>query len=140
MATQLITRTFPPGPELTPAPREGDVDLPTLVATLNENKRLILFGTAVFFGDGIITPAISVLSAVEGLEVAAPGLEPFVVPVTLVVLTALFIVQRRGTARVGAAFGPVMAVWFVVLAALGLVLYTYFHPGVRRARAAESDA
>lgn len=80
-----------------------------------------IFGTAIFFGDGIITPAISVLSAVEGLEVAAPGLEPFVVPVTLVVLTALFAVQKRGTASVGKLFGPITAVWFVVLALLGLM-------------------
>ncbi|MBN4841958.1 KUP/HAK/KT family potassium transporter, partial [Citrobacter braakii] len=64
--------------------------------------------------------AISVLSAVEGLEVAAPGLEPFVVPITLVVLTALFAVQKRGTASVGKLFGPITAVWFIVLAVLGL--------------------
>ncbi|HWP18570.1 MAG TPA: potassium transporter Kup [Burkholderiaceae bacterium] len=80
-----------------------------------------IFGTAIFFGDGVITPAISVLSAVEGLEVAAPGLEPYVVPVTLVVLTALFAVQKRGTASVGKLFGPVTAVWFIVLAVLGVV-------------------
>ena len=79
-----------------------------------------IFGTAIFFGDGVITPAISVLSAVEGLQVAAPGLHTWVVPVTLVVLTALFVFQRHGTARVGRLFGPVMAVWFLVLAALGL--------------------
>ena len=87
------------------------------------HRRLLLvgiFGTAIFFGDGVITPAISVLSAVEGLEVAAPVLRRYVVPLTLVVLTALFLVQRRGTASVGKLFGPVMAVWFVVLAVLGL--------------------
>jgi KUP system potassium uptake protein len=78
-----------------------------------------IFGTAIFFGDGVITPAISVLSAVEGLEVAAPALHAYIVPVTLVVLTALFVVQRFGTASVGQAFGPVMALWFVVLALLG---------------------
>ncbi|HEX7437052.1 MAG TPA: potassium transporter Kup [Caldimonas sp.] len=86
-------------------------------------RRLLLvgiFGTAVFFGDGVITPAISVLSAVEGLEVAAPGLHRFIVPITLVVLTALFMVQRFGTARVGRLFGPITAIWFVVLAAMGL--------------------
>ena len=66
-----------------------------------------IFGTAIFFGDGVITPAISVLSAVEGLEVAAPGLHRFVVPVTLVVLTALFAAQRFGTAVVGRFFGPI---------------------------------
>ncbi|MEO5844699.1 MAG: KUP/HAK/KT family potassium transporter, partial [Caldimonas sp.] len=87
-------------------------------------RRLLMlgiFGTAIFFGDGIITPAISVLSAVEGLEVAAPGLHAYVVPITLVVLTALFMLQRRGTERVGKLFGPVTALWFVVLAVLGLV-------------------
>jgi KUP system potassium uptake protein len=79
-----------------------------------------VFGTAVFFGDGVITPAISVLSAVEGLEVAAPALHRFVVPVTLVVLAALFAAQRFGTAIVGRFFGPVTAAWFLAMAALGL--------------------
>jgi KUP system potassium uptake protein len=84
--------------------------------------RLLLvgvFGTAIFFGDGVITPAISVLSAVEGLEVAAPGLHDFVVPVTLGVLTVLFFVQRFGTAGIGRFFGPITALWFVALAVLG---------------------
>jgi KUP system potassium uptake protein len=80
-----------------------------------------IFGTAIFFGDGVITPAISVLSAVEGLEVAAPGLHSYVVPITLVVLTALFLVQRHGTASVGRYFGPITALWFGVLALLGVV-------------------
>ena len=87
-------------------------------------RRLLLlgiFGTAIFFGDGVITPAISVLSAVEGLEVAAPGLHRYVLPVTLVVLTALFLVQRHGTASVGKLFGPVTVLWFAVLAVLGVV-------------------
>ena len=79
-----------------------------------------LFGTAVFYGDGVITPAISVLSAVEGLEVAAPQLHSFVIPVTLLVLTALFSVQRLGTGGIGRAFGPITLVWFIVLVALGL--------------------
>ena len=86
-------------------------------------RRLLIvgiFGTAIFFGDGVITPAISVLSAVEGLEVAAPGLHSWIVPVTLVVLTCLFLFQRRGTARVGRLFGPVMMVWFLAIAALGI--------------------
>lgn len=78
------------------------------------------FGTAVFYGDGVITPAISVLSAVEGLEIAEPRLHAFIVPVTLFVLTLLFAVQRFGTGGVGRLFGPVMLVWFVVLAVLGL--------------------
>ena len=79
-----------------------------------------IFGTAIFFGDGVITPAITVLGAIEGLEVAAPGLHRYVIPVTLVVLTGLFMVQRHGTARIGRFFGPVMVLWFVVLAVLGL--------------------
>jgi len=79
-----------------------------------------IFGTAIFYGDGVITPAISVLSAVEGLEVAAPGLRHFVVPITLVVLTVLFFFQRFGTASVGRAFGPVMTMWFIVIGALGV--------------------
>jgi KUP system potassium uptake protein len=79
-----------------------------------------IFGTAIFFGDGVITPAISVLSAVEGLEVAAPALHKYIIPVTLVVLTALFMVQRHGTSNVGKLFGPVMVLWFAVLAVLGL--------------------
>jgi KUP system potassium uptake protein len=79
-----------------------------------------MFGTAIFYGDGVITPAISVLSAVEGLEVAAPQLHDFIVPITLLVLTGLFAVQRFGTGGIGRAFGPVTLVWFAVLIALGL--------------------
>ena len=79
-----------------------------------------LFGTAVFYGDGVITPAISVLSAVEGLEVVAPALHGVVIPVTLLVLTALFAAQRFGTGGIGRLFGPITLVWFGVLAALGL--------------------
>ncbi len=80
-----------------------------------------VFGASLFYGDGVITPAISVLSAVEGLKVAAPGLGPYVVPLSLVVLIGLFLMQKRGTAGIGAIFGPVMLVWFVVLALSGLV-------------------
>lgn len=80
-----------------------------------------LFGAALFYGDGMITPAISVLSAVEGLTVAAPGLQPLVVPVTIVVVILLFLLQQKGTASVGALFGPVTLVWFAVLALLGIV-------------------
>ena len=79
-----------------------------------------LFGTAVFYGDGVITPAISVLSAVEGLEVAAPRLHDWVIPITLLVLTCLFAVQRFGTGGIGKFFGPITLVWFAVLVALGL--------------------
>ncbi len=79
-----------------------------------------LFGAALLYGDGTITPAISVLSAVEGLEVATTAFKPFVIPVTIAILLGLFVLQRRGTRGVGAVFGPVMGVWFVVIAALGL--------------------
>ncbi len=81
-----------------------------------------MFGTAVFYGDGVITPAISVLSAVEGLEVAVanPALHDAVLPITLLVLTALFAAQRFGTGGIGRAFGPITLVWFAVLASLGL--------------------
>jgi KUP system potassium uptake protein len=80
-----------------------------------------MFGTGLFYGDGMITPAISVLSAVEGLEVATPLLKPYVIPVTLLVIAGLFFLQRTGTARVAALFGPVMCIWFAVLALLGIV-------------------
>ena len=80
-----------------------------------------VFGAALFYGDGVITPAISVLSAVEGLELATPSLTPYVVQITLVVLVVLFMLQKRGTAGIGAVFGPVMVVWFAVLAGSGLV-------------------
>jgi KUP system potassium uptake protein len=79
-----------------------------------------LLGAAFLYADGMITPAITVLSAVEGLKIAAPALEDFVVPIAVVILIALFWLQSRGTARVGALFGPVMFIWFVVLALLGL--------------------
>ncbi len=80
-----------------------------------------IFGTALFFGDGVITPAISVLSAVEGLEVAAPELKRFVLPITVAVLLALFAVQKHGTEKVGRIFGPITCVWFAALALLGAV-------------------
>jgi KUP system potassium uptake protein len=77
-------------------------------------------GAALFYGDGVITPAISVLSAIEGLEIATPAFKPYVVPLTLAVLVALFVAQRRGTAGIGAVFGPVMALWFGALAIAGI--------------------
>jgi KUP system potassium uptake protein len=79
-----------------------------------------LFGAALLYGDGVITPAISVLGAVEGLTVAAPGLGHWVMPVTVGILVLLFLIQKRGTAVVGAVFGPVMLVWFVCIAILGV--------------------
>ena len=80
-----------------------------------------IFAAALFYGDSMITPAISVLSAVEGLQVAAPVLEPYVVPLTLVILIALFAFQKFGTGRVGALFGPITLVWFGVLALVGII-------------------
>jgi KUP system potassium uptake protein len=88
-----------------------------------------LFGTALLYGDGMITPAISVLAAVEGLEIAAPGLHSYVVPIAVGILVALFSIQRRGTSTVGAIFGPVMILWFSVLAFLGLG-YVVGHPSI----------
>nr|WP_057923099.1 potassium transporter Kup [Lysobacter capsici] len=79
-----------------------------------------IFGASLFFGDGVLTPAISVLSAVEGLEVAAPELHSYIVPITLAVLVGLFVTQRYGTEKVGRVFGPVCIIWFVALAAVGL--------------------
>ena len=88
-----------------------------------------LFGAALFYGDGVITPAISVLSAVEGLEIITPAFKPYILPITLVVLVGLFLFQRRGTASVGALFGPVMVLWFAVLAVFG-ALAIVEHPAV----------
>jgi KUP system potassium uptake protein len=79
-----------------------------------------LFGAALLYGDGAITPAISVLSAVEGLEIAAPGLKPYVMPITITVLVLLFRFQKRGTSRIGIVFGPVMLLWFATIAFLGI--------------------
>ena len=79
-----------------------------------------LIGAALFYGDSMITPAISVLSAVEGLELAFDGLERWVVPLALVVLVGLFLIQKHGTDRIGKLFGPVMVAWFLVLGGLGV--------------------
>ncbi|MCL1593268.1 MAG: potassium transporter Kup [Actinomycetia bacterium] len=79
-----------------------------------------LFGTALLYGDGMITPAISVLSATEGIHVATPALEPFVVPISVIILIGLFLIQRHGTGTVGRIFGPVMIVWFLTMAVLGI--------------------
>ncbi len=90
---------------------------------------LSLGGLALFYGDGLITPAISVLSAIEGLETATPALEPYVVPLAALVLVGLFLIQSRGTATVGKLFGPVMLVWFSTLGLLGLTQIVQ-NPGV----------
>ena len=96
-----------------------------LRASTGRRNRWILFaglvGGSLFFGDGVLTPAISVMSAVEGLKVKAPELEPFVIPLTLLLLVLLFIAQRRGTGRVGRLFGPILIVWFSTIGGLGLV-------------------
>jgi KUP system potassium uptake protein len=109
---------------------EGGILVLTALATpirrLERNPRrwLVLigvFGTALLYGDGVITPAISVLSAVEGLKIAAPGLGPYVIPLTLAIIVGLFMIQSRGTARIGRIFGPVMLIWFATLALLGII-------------------
>jgi KUP system potassium uptake protein len=115
------------------ADNRGEGGILALLALLLQQKRraedkrrrlilisLGLFGAALLYGDGIITPAVSVLSAVEGLEVSAPLLTPYVMWISVVIILALFMVQRFGTASVGTAFGPVMLLWFLTIAALGL--------------------
>ena len=91
-----------------------------------------VFGVALFFGDGVITPAISVLSAVEGLEVVTPAAKPYVVPISLLVLVLLFMAQRRGTGDIGKFFGPITVVWFIVIGFTGL-LQIIGNPSVLRA-------
>jgi KUP system potassium uptake protein len=98
-------------------------------------KMVVLFailGAALFYGDGVITPSISVLSAIEGLQVSAPSLSNYVVPLTVIVLFALFWFQKHGTERVGRVFGPVMALWFAALGAIG-AWNIFQHPLVLRA-------
>jgi KUP system potassium uptake protein len=108
------------------ADNRGEGGILALLALLRPTGRVAplvtlgLFGAALLYGDGVITPAISVLSAVEGLEVATPSLASWVLPLTVGILTGLFLVQRRGTARVGAVFGPITLVWFVSIALSGL--------------------
>jgi len=97
-------------------------------------RRLILISVGIFaacllYGDGMITPAISVLSAAEGLKIIAPGLQMYVIPLTLIILAALFILQHRGTAKIGVLFGPVILVWFITLAVLGLRQIIHY-PGI----------
>jgi len=92
--------------------------------SLRSRKILIalgLFGAALLYSDGMITPAISVLSAIEGVGIATPALKPYVVPITVLVLVLLFLFQKKGTASVGMVFGPVMLIWFLTLALLGVV-------------------
>jgi KUP system potassium uptake protein len=100
----------------------GSRSYPVLIA-------LGVFGAALLYGDGVITPAISVLSAVEGLEIAAPGLQRLVIPITIVILIGLFAMQKHGTAGLGAIFGPITLLWFLSLFGFG-VYRTLEHPGV----------
>ena len=113
------------------ADNDGEGGIMALMAlaqrTLPKNSKsayavgiLGIFGASLFFGDSVITPAISVLSAIEGLEVVAPGLQPWIVPMTVVVLLAVFMAQRYGTAKVGKVFGPITILWFASLAVLGV--------------------
>jgi KUP system potassium uptake protein len=122
------------------ADNRGEGGILALLALLNpwraENgfKRVAivalgLFGAALLYGDGMITPAISVLSAVEGLKGVDPGIEPYIVPITVAILVLLFWFQKHGTGSVGAIFGPITAVWFLVLAGLGLS-HIWQHPEV----------
>jgi KUP system potassium uptake protein len=108
------------------ADNQGEGGILTLTALLpNRDSRPVLlalgiFGAALLYGEGMITPAISILSAVEGLAVATPVFNPWLVPLSVVILIALFVIQQYGTHRVGRLFGPVMVVWFVVIAVLGV--------------------
>ena len=110
------------------ADNEGEGGVFALFALLRQHKNkivlsvsaLLIIAAGLLFGDGIITPAISVLSAVEGLKVITPTLNPYVVPITIAILTGLFAIQSRGTHKIGKLFGPVILVWFFALAALGL--------------------
>ena len=122
------------------ADNKGEGGIMALIAltqrVFRENSRrkwllltLGLFGAALFYGDGMITPAISVLSAVEGLEIATPALHAYIIPIALSVLVALFLIQSQGTGPVGNLFGPVMVLWFIVLGLLG-VLSIAQTPGV----------
>ncbi|HTL12511.1 MAG TPA: KUP/HAK/KT family potassium transporter [Bdellovibrionota bacterium] len=127
------------------ADHEGEGGITTLLALLlprlqgPERAReraavvlLALLGAGLLYGDGVLTPAISVLSAVEGLGVAAPGFRPAVVPVTVVILVALFALQSRGTGHIGALFGPLTAVWFFMIALMGLP-WIFHRPDILRA-------
>jgi KUP system potassium uptake protein len=111
----------------------GILALMSLLGVKQRNRPLIvllgLLGAALIYGDGAITPAISVLSALEGLDIVAPAVHAYVLPAAVVILLALFAVQRFGTAAIGVAFGPVMAAWFLIIALLGLYGIAQ-HPGV----------
>ncbi|MES1173000.1 MAG: potassium transporter Kup [Myxococcales bacterium] len=121
------------------ADNKGEGGILALMALSSSNLRksraylplifLGVFGSALLYGDGMITPAISVLSAVEGLKIAAPSLEHLVVPITIVILIGLFVVQKRGTGGIGAVFGPITFLWFATIAVLG-VSHIIHYPSV----------
>ncbi len=102
----------------------GILALMSLLGVKKQQRPMIvavgLFGAALIYGDGAITPAISVLSALEGLNMATPAFEPYIVPTAVVILLALFAIQSQGTARIGQAFGPLMSVWFIAMAVMGI--------------------
>ncbi len=110
------------------ADNDGEGGVFALYGLLNTFKKhsvkilmlVLMLSAGLLFGDGIITPAISVLSAVEGLRVAAPALGDYVVPITVAILTGLFAIQFKGTAKVGTIFGPIVTIWFICLALLGI--------------------
>lgn len=108
------------GPGRDGAPAAAVETRTPLFGTRSPLVLLALFGAALLYGDGMITPAISVLSAIEGLHVATPFFDPYVIPITVLILFGLFAVQNKGTAKVGAVFGPVTLVWFTVLGVLGV--------------------
>jgi KUP system potassium uptake protein len=119
------------------ADNRGEGGILALLALVPSNRKvtsarigwiagLVIFGAALLYGDGVITPAISVLSAVEGLTVATTTLSPVVVPITVAILFGLFWVQKRGTASIGGVFGPIMVVWFATLAILGAVAVVHY--------------
>ena len=114
---------------LIPGRARGDTGTPRLAVGRPVLIALGIFGTALLYGDGMITPAITVLGAIEGLEVATPLFQPYVVPITVAILIGLFVIQKYGTHRLGGLFGPIMVIWFVTLAVLGIV-WTIRFPAV----------
>jgi KUP system potassium uptake protein len=109
------------------ADNKGEGGILALLALFNRRggksvafAALSVFGAALLFGDGLITPAISVISAVEGLKVATPIFQPFIVPIAIAILIVLFLFQKHGTGRVGLVFGPIMLIWFIVIGLLGI--------------------
>ncbi|MEO7094210.1 MAG: KUP/HAK/KT family potassium transporter, partial [Polyangiales bacterium] len=120
VSTPISTRASVPPPSKSTGPSKATKGVLVLLG---------IFGAALLYGDGMITPAISVLSAIEGLGVATHALDQVVVPITCAILVGLFLVQKRGTAKIGAFFGPATFVWFITIAAIGTP-WIFRHPGV----------